>query len=351
MSCWQQALTNLWIKDYNYSRSEIDKYAIQVTQNNFPNTIQIWDVTKISYKIHNDRVDWITWALNYKVWSINWWLNVFRNIRKFDLLLWWSPCQWFSFAGKQLNFQDERSKLFFEYVRILKEVKPKYFLLENVKMKKEYQDVISEHLFWIQPIEINSELLVAQKRKRLYWIWELQEDWTYKRVEIEQPKDRGILLKDILEENVDEKYYLSEETYEKLKKFESNSRLSDLDWKSYCLNTIQWWHRQPKIIIPEATNKWYAEVKPWECFDLTQPNSKTRRWRNMIEKSNCMTAGNFQFMNYDWSRIRKLTPIECERLQWVKDNYTTCVSNSQRYKMLGNWWTIPVIEHILKHLI
>ena len=112
MSCWQIALNKLWITDYIYFASEIDKFAISVTQSNYPNTIQLWDITKLE--------------------PTEWWF--------FDLLIWWSPCQWFSFAGKQLNFEDPRSKLFFEYVRILKEEKPKYFMLENVRMKKEYQD-------------------------------------------------------------------------------------------------------------------------------------------------------------------------------------------------------------------
>ena len=279
MSCWQLAITNLWITDYTYYSSEIDKWAIQVTQENFPNTIQIWDVTKIRWE----------------------------NYKDITLLAWWSPCQWFSFAWKQLNFEDERSKLFFEYVRILKEVKPKYFLLENVRMKKEYQDVISEYLFWIQPTIINSSLLTAQNRLRLYRVWELQEDWTYKQVEIEQPEDRWILLKDILEDEVDEKFYFE-----------------DRLWKQ-----ITWKNSLNKIRV-----------------SIRLPN----------EKGKCLTAWGQAIANAWatniklWNRLRKLTPIECERLQWVRDWYTAWVSNSQRYKMLGNWWTVPVIEHILKHL-
>ena len=231
-------------------------------------------------------------------------------------------------------------------------------------MKKEYQDIISEHLFWIKPITINSSLLTAQNRVRLYWVWELKEDGTYKQVNIEQPQDRWILLKDILEENVDEKYYLSQKAIESISKYRENYKAT---WKTPTLTCelAHWWWKnitpgivkeiefaeKQKIYIKEATKKGYIEVNPWECFDYTQPNSKTRRWRLMKEKSNCMTAWNFDFMNYDWYRIRKLTPIECERLQWVKDNYTSCVSNSQRYKMLGNWWTIPIIEWILSHIL
>ena len=140
MSCGQIALNKLGLKDYTYYASEIDKYAIQITQKNFPETIQVGDVTQLKSED-------------------------FTNI---DLMFAGSPCQGFSFAGKQLAFDDPRSKLFFEFVRMLKEVKPKYFLLENVRMKKEYLDVISEQV-GAQPTLINSSLLSAQSRQRYYW--------------------------------------------------------------------------------------------------------------------------------------------------------------------------------------
>ena len=335
MSCGQQAITNLWITEYEYYSSEIDKFAIKVTQENFPNTIQIWDVTQIQIQ-------------TYGKWSL-WEYKVLKNYSRdsnglkcyndynidIDILLWWSPCQWFSFAWKQLNFQDPRSALFFEYVRILKEVKPKYFLLENVKMKKEYQDVISEHLFWIQPILLDSVRLTAQNRKRLYWVWKLQEDWTYKRVEIEQPKDKGILLKDILEDEVDEKYYLS------------NEQICKIEWSNFMQEKlrIQKWdkcwtllardYKNPKCAI--LYNKFNDRVMLEKCWTLWT-------WSWFTNKQG------YQVIEWE-HKIRKLTPLEYERLQWVKDNYTSCVSNSQRYKMLGNWWTIPIIEHILKSIL
>ena len=139
MSCGQIALNRANIPYDNYYASEIDKHAIKVTQHNYPETIQLGDVTEIKSS----------------------------DLPQIGLLIGGSPCQGFSFAGKQLNFEDPRSKLFFEFVRLLKECKPKFFLLENVKMKKEYQNVISEHL-GVEPIEINSALVSAQNRKRLY---------------------------------------------------------------------------------------------------------------------------------------------------------------------------------------
>ena len=140
MSCGQIALNRAGIEYENYYASEIDKYAIKVTQANYPDTIQLGDITKVKV----------------------------QDLPEIDLLIGGSPCQGFSFAGKQLNFDDPRSKLFFEFVRLYKELQPKYFLLENVKMKKEYQDVISD-LLGVEPIEINSALVSAQNRKRLYW--------------------------------------------------------------------------------------------------------------------------------------------------------------------------------------
>lgn len=164
MSCGQIALNKAGFEIENYFASEIDKFAIKVTQANYPDTKQLGDVAKIS-------------AL---------------DLPKIDLLLGGSPCQGFSFAGKQLNFDDPRSKLFFEFVRLWKEIQSKNseakFLLENVRMKKEYQDVITEAL-GVEPIEINSALLSAQNRKRLYWT---NIDG------VNQPDDKGIMLKDIL---------------------------------------------------------------------------------------------------------------------------------------------------------
>lgn len=322
MSCGQIALDKLGIKVDNYFASEIDKYAIQVAQKNYPNTIHVGDVTNIKGD----------------------------DLGDIDLLIGGSPCQGFSFAGKQLNFDDPRSVLFFEFVRLLKELKPKYFLLENVKMKKEYQDVISKYL-GCEPIEINSSLVSAQTRKRLYWT---------NIPNVTQPEDKGIILKDIIESGwVDD-------------------RMMNKN-KSHCLTAryagAVWWNsieRRQRTMISlkevdgrlrhqEATKKGYAEASEGEGLDLTFPTSKTRRGRAMKYKSNCLTAASHEMgvvrdnnTKLSW---RKLTPLECERLQTVPDEYTLVieddkqkVSNSQRYKMLGNGWTIDVITHILKNI-
>ena len=162
MSCGQIALNRLGIEYDTYYASEIDKWAIQVAKANYPNMIHIGDVTKIQASDFGDE--------------------------EIDLIMAGSPCQGFSFAGKQLNFEDPRSKLFFEFVRLVKELKPKYFLLENVNMKKEYKDIITEHM-GVEPIDINSSLLSGQNRRRLYWT---------NIPNITMPEDKGISIKDIL---------------------------------------------------------------------------------------------------------------------------------------------------------
>lgn len=141
ISCGQVALNRLGISYDRYYASEIDPYAMKVTSENYPHTVQLGSVTKVSPE----------------------------NLPKIDLLIGGSPCQGFSFAGKQLNFNDPRSCLFFEYVRLLKSLQPRYFLLENVVMKRQYQDIISEHLGGVEPVLINSSDFSAQNRPRLYW--------------------------------------------------------------------------------------------------------------------------------------------------------------------------------------
>lgn len=290
ISCGRVALERAWIKVYKYFASEIDKFAIQVSKKNYPDIIHIGSVTDVKWEDYND----------------------------IDLLIGGSPCQSFSIAGKQEWF-DGKSGLFYEYLRILKEVKPKYFLLENVKMKKEYQDVISKEL-WCEPIQINSSLVSAQNRKRLYWT---NIPW------IQQPKDKRILLKDVLEDKVDEKYFMTLEQFKNLG-FESLQRL--YFEKAPKLSTMQGWHRQPKILC----NLYNQRIMIEKCWTLwTGQWFTNKQWYQVIEGEH---------------RIRKVTPLECERLQTLPDNYTEWVSNTQRYKAIGNWWTVDVIAHIFSYL-
>lgn len=322
MSCGQIALDNLGIKVDNYFASEIDRYAIKVARNNYPDMIHVGDVTQVKAEHFGPK--------GFDV--------------KIDLIMGGSPCQGFSRAGKNLNFDDPRSKLFFEFVRLVKDLKPKYFLLENVKMTKEHRDTISEFL-GVQPIYIDSALVSAQTRKRYYWT-----NIPY----LFAPIDLGVKLKDIIQ------------TDGELEGSVVDERMVTNKGKAYCLTAryegAVWWNSiarsqrtmiriEDKVCFPEATKKGYAAVGVGEGLDLSYPTSTTRRGRALKDKAHCLTTispnQGIITERYTW---RKLTPIECERLQTVPDNYTEGVSNSQRYKMLGNGWTVKVIEHILKNM-
>jgi DNA-cytosine methyltransferase len=424
MSCGQQALDRLGIKVDNYFASEIDKYAIQVTMANYPNTIQLGSVVNVD---------------GY-------------SLPKIDLLLGGSPCQSFSFAGKRKGMSTKceteiltlehylelkadgyefegQSYLFWEYMRLLNECKPTYFLLENVEMGEKWEKVLSKAI-GVNGIHINSALVSAQNRKRIYWTnIGMQPSGLFGDLEsiIEQPKDRGILLKDILESEVDEKYFLSEKAITKCLKSTANADMltTENKEKSGCL--IAGYYKTPfdgtyirdkqftgldlnaksrtirnggsatatdkhnwDLIVhntmPRSSTSGKGGTGPLSrndgktyCLDTGNTNaveifltSKDKRLKQTIDE-NDLIDGEVKALDvynqsihdryptlkdprhndralFDGSRIRRLTPIECERLQTVADNYTNYVSDSQRYKMLGNGWTIEVIIHILKYI-
>ena len=311
MSCGQIALEKAGIKVGTYHASEIDKYASAITTKNYPFTFQMGDVTKLK-----------DWRLEY-----------IRDEIGIDLVIGGSPCQGFSFAGNQLNFEDPRSKLFFDFVRVLKILKPKYFLLENVRMKQESQDIISEYM-GVEPVAINSNLVSAQNRHRLYWT----------NIPFNIPEDKGIVLADILEDGITdrEKSHCLDANYFKggnLKSyFEKHRR--QLVFKS-----------MTEVRTPEANQIRYKHKRE------TGKDWSPRNMRHLVErnddKTNALTASITKqhvikrTYNEDIS-YRKLLPVECERLQTVPDGYTEGVSNTQRYRMLGNGWTVDVIAHIFK---
>ena len=506
MSCGRIALDQLGIPVDKYYASEIDKYAIQVSQANYPDTIHVGDICNLDPEDYKD----------------------------IDLILAGSPCQGFSFAGKQLAFDDPRSALFFEFIRLLKEIKPKYFLLENVRMKKEFLQVISEQVsecypeipFGIEPIFINSSLLSAQSRQRYYWT---------NIPGIKQPEDKGIVLRDILEDNfdserdkshcIDANYFkgASVEQYKKkhrrqlvnkpikvgmnveegkVRKHEVNisglqhllremkkesgktnkqiaeetnmpvtkvehwfrtdtsfsipgdniwlklkevlgiktdifdkevmefvyrdgvyetkqrvysedgksptitasnteqyietkpkqigiatdinghdilKRVYSPDGKSPTVNTCQGGNREPKVVtggafrgraydkdgkrkdrdgssVANQTTQMLELRKDNKSNAITTVNKDSLVVSPIREKSKTVrSGGRGSYDRHEWDSVdelhwRKLTPLECERLQTVPDNYTDHVSNTQRYKMLGNGWTVAVIKHIFKNM-
>ena len=509
MSCGRIALDQLGIPVDKYYASEIDKYAIQVAQANYPDTIHVGDICNLDPEDYKD----------------------------IDLILAGSPCQGFSFAGKQLAFDDPRSALFFEFIRLLKAIKPKYFLLENVRMKKEFLQVISEQVsecypeipFGIEPIFINSSLVSAQSRQRYYWT---------NIPGIQQPKDKGIVLRDILEDNYDserDKSYCIDANYSKtgakpyhykdkyrrqlvnkpikvgmnveevkVRKHEVNisglqhllremkkesgktnkqianetnmpvtkvehwfrtdssfaipgddiwhklkevlgiktdvfdreimefiyrdgvyetkqrvysdqgksptltasnkdqmietspvqvgvavdvnghdilKRVYSPDGKSPTVNTCQGGNREPKVVTGGAfRGRAYDKEGKRKDRDGSSVANQTTQMLELRKdnKSNAITTvskdsivveeskirsksktvrsgGRRSYDRHEWDSVdelhwRKLTPLECERLQTVPDNYTDHVSNTQRYKMLGNGWTVEVIKHIFKNM-
>jgi len=382
MSCGQIALDQLGIPVEKYYASEIDKYAIKVTQANYPDTIQVGDVCELDPKDFMDV----------------------------NLIMGGSPCQGFSFAGKQLAFDDPRSALFFEFIRLLKAIKPKYFLLENVRMKKEFLEVISEQVsacypeivFGIEPIFINSSLVSAQSRQRYYWT---------NIPGIQQPEDRGIVLRDILETEPSEEFYHSKKSREYMEKgnekwqqagkrradrYEQSAdkeksftitanwhkgvpynyfketkpkqvgvavdinghdvlkRVYSPDGKSPTVNTCQGGNREPKVVTGGAfRGRAYDEDGKRKDRDGSSVANQTKQMLELRKdnKSNAITTvGKDSIAVNEDLTWRKLTPLECERLQTVPDNYTNHVSNTQRYKMLGNGWTVEVIKHILQEM-
>ncbi len=355
MSCGQLALERANIEVDNYFACEIDKYAIQIAQKNFPDTRQWGDVTQIKLPTEGS----------------------------IDLLMGGSPCQGFSFAGDQLAFDDPRSKLFFEFVRIMNAIKPKYFLLENVVMKKEFQDIITEYM-GVEPIMINSSLFSAQNRRRLYWT-NIPVD-----LDIE---DKGLVLKDILQEDhgeppvpinernarhhkhpyqkslcatatmhkgagnngmtiVDRLIPVGEAEEYAHYNYRATKEVYHMNGKAPTLLTMQGGNREPKVATYSAkggriVNRRLNADGVRKDYQMDLPLTPQVEIRN-DDKTNCLTTiqkDNVVVEDMTW---RKLTPIECERLQTLPDNYTEGVSKTQRYKMIGNGWTVDVIAHILK---
>ena len=360
MSCGRLALERAGFPVTNYFASEIDKYAITVAKANFPDTVHIGDVTGVKPE----------------------------DLPDIDLLIGGSPCQGFSFAGKQLNFDDPRSKLFFEFVRLLKALKPKYFLLENVNMKKEYQDVISD-LLGCKPVDINSNRVSAQNRRRLYWT----------NIPVRSmPENKHVYLKDILEDGFTdrEKSHCIDANYFKggnLKSyFEKNRRQLVFDFDDPTATGLQLageadlkghgynrrvYHPDGKAPSLCAASGGNLEPKilqvPWEQnnFVVFAGSFRGRYRENGIRQDHKMPVAGLAeqeleiredgktnslttvqkdnvAVHVEELKWRKLTPIECERLQTVPDNYTNHVSNTQRYRMLGNGWTVDVICHLLE---
>jgi DNA (cytosine-5)-methyltransferase 3A len=284
-----------------YFASEINANAIKISEKNYPDIIQLGDVTQVDVS----------------------------KLPKIDLLIGGSPCQGFSRAGLCLNFDDPRSKLFFEYVRILNEIRKVNpdvkFILENVEMKKEWVEVINDHL-GVEGYSINSKLLSAHNRPRMYWT----------NIDFKKPiDDAGVKLLDILEE-VDTTGFINH-----------NGILFDPRIREDCRNLVSVVNGE--VRISQATKLGYAVAENGDGVSLDFPTSKTRRGRVIKGKSSCLTTSSEPLV-YVNGAIRWLTITEKERLQTLPDGYTEGVSYGARVEALGNGWTAEVITHILKGL-
>ena len=312
ISCGRLAFERAGIPVEKYYASEIDKYAIQVAQKNYPDTIQVGDVTKLNY----------------------------LELLDVDIVIGGSPCQDLSIAKQnRQGLRGERSGLFWKYVEALEVIRPKYFLLENVaSMRNEDRDAITETLRKIYPetecIMINSALLSAQQRKRYYWT-----NW-----HVEQPQDKGILLKDILENGT----ATDVENQGKIlcKTVEKSQTLMARDYKGFGNQ------RMTGVAVPCALRT--REDNEYKSRSFSQGNHVyTVKGKSVSLNANGGGLGaktglyKVDLPDGDYI-IRKLTPVECERLQTLPDGWTSGISNTQRYKAIGNGWTVDVIAHILK---
>lgn len=287
ISCGRVALERAGVPVEAYYAAKIDPPAIQISRNNYPDIVQLGDVTQ-----------WRSWGID---WS------------SIDLVIGGSPCQGFSSAGKKLNFDDPRSKLFFEFVAIVDHVKKHnpaaLFLLENVKMSGESRDIISQKL-GVTPVGINSALLSAQNRNRLYWT---------NIGEIPQPQDKNILVTDILEDIPQEEL------------------IGDFK-KSVRDNVVA---QYADLVLSDAA-----------VHKLTCTSGWVDNQVGLLKSPPLRHGSSFCLVMTKDGKVRRITVTEAERLQTLPDGYTAVpgVTNAQRFAALGNGWTVDVIAWIFSHI-
>lgn len=335
IACARVALEKASVKVEKYYASEIDKYAVKIAQKNYPDIIELGDVTNIRGTDFSD----------------------------IDLIIGGSPCQDLSIAKKNREgLNGKRSGLFWEYVRLLNEIKPRYFILENVaSMPKRDRQIITSALWDIEPVMINASLVSAQQRKRLFWVGKYA-DGKYKRIEIPQPKDKGIYLKDILESGgaIKEKAYCltahrKDFANDFIKRKQGNYVFKD---KTIRIGQIgkggqgdRIYSIDGKSVSLSANGGGRGAKTGLYLIDWYNKRIKTNgKAKTLGTNPQCQTAIAGQSITDLKDYVRKLTPVECERLQCLPDNYTEGISNTQRYKCLGNAFNVDVVAHILNFI-
>ncbi len=290
ISCGQLALQRAGIKVDNYYASEIDKYAMKITKQRFPKTIFLGDVRLLKKEM----------------------------LPRIDLLIGGSPCQGFSNCGAGENFNDPRSKLFFDFLRLKREVSPKFFLLENVKMKKEWLEIINNFM-GVNPLFINSSVMSAQNRQRYYW-----SNIYMKR----PPADKSIFLTDIIDSGVVDKE------------------------KSYCITACEARGTNPQYYFSKRKRQLIFEQKEGRFLITEDHLEKVKNiWSLLGNDPETLQQEKLgEKIKIEGISYRKLTPQECEKLQTLPLGYTEGISNCQRYKTIGNAWTVDVLAHIFSFL-
>jgi DNA-cytosine methyltransferase len=334
MNTGRQALENVGIKVNKYYSSEIKPYAIELTQYHFPDTIQVGDVTK------------------WREWNIDW-----QNI---DLILSGSPCQDLSAAGKRAGINGKKSSLFFTFVEILNHVKklnPKVlFLQENVGSASKFDVGIMSRELGVYPVRINSKLVTAQLRDRYYWSNIKTKETMFDLVtDIPQPKDKKIMFKDIITDGHVEREkstailegYVSKNTFKNENSKEAQKYLKSRDNIGICPIVYV---ENNEVRVKANTKKGYDILTENDVLDLSFPTSKTRRGRVTKGKSPCLMESNNNLYSYKDGKVRTLNQIEMERLQGFPDGYTSILSKTKAGSLLGDGWTLPVIEHIFKFI-
>lgn len=323
ISCGQIALNRIGKNYDTYYASEIDKYAIQVTQKNYPNTIQLGDIN------------------NFNNWDIDW--------SSIGLVTAGFPCQPWSTSGKQMGDKDDRGKLFWVMLEVIKKVissnPSAYFLIENVKMKKEFEEYITFHteqaLGKVDKHLINSNIFSAQNRSRYYWT-------NIPLLPLPTPNTQNVV--DILQDNVNDDFYLTDEEVNR-----GIVKYSPTIWKSG--------NKMGRMRFPDSVDRKYKTlcstvIKGDRSVHHILVTNQKKNYQISESKSTTLMARDYKgFGNQKMSGVldngvvRMLTPIEYERLQTIEDNYTEGISNTQRYKALGNGWTVDVIAHIFKGML
>ena len=374
MNTGRQALENVGIKVNKYYSSEIKPYAIQLTQHHFPDTIQVDDVTK------------------WREWDIDW--------KTIDLVLSGSPCQDLSAAGKRAGINGSRSSLFFTFVEILEHIKslnPKVlFLQENVGSASKLDVGIMSRALGVYPVRINSSLVTAQLRDRYYWSnIRTKQDGMFGDIitDIPQPKDKGIMFKDIITNGTVERVkstallegYISKNTFKHENSNEAQRYLKSRDSigmcpivyvdtdKHTCLNTGSGATEKAKqeylkhindttgmitliyefndeLRIKTNTKQGYDVVTENDCIDLSFPTSTTRRGRVTKGKSPCLMESSNNLYSYKDGLVRTVNKIEMCRLQGFPDDYCDILSTAKAGSLLGDGWTLPIIEHIFSFI-